>query len=161
MSFVVEDGTSKTDANSYASVSFADAYFEDRGNAAWAAAASDDAKEQALVRATDYLETRFRFIGDKFDEEQALHFPVDEGEIPVNLKKATCEYALRALSAPLAPDPTTDERGLQVTSKTEKVGPLEESTTYAAYSVSVFKPYPAADALLRGLVVNNRRTIRA
>lgn len=169
MSFVVEDGTGLENANSYASVSFADSYFEDRGNTIWAAA-TDDAKEQALVRATDYLDNRFTFKGDPLDEDQALQFPIhdeddpdaEQVDLPNKLKQATCEYALRALSATLAPDPVVDDSGLLVTSKTEKVGPIEESTTYSdARAVQPFKPYPAADMLLRGLVQNNsNRVIR-
>ncbi len=161
MGIVVEDGTGVEDANSYASVDFADLYFEDRGNAVWEAL-DDDVKEQCLIRATDYVDGRFTFLGEKNDEDQALQFPRDDAEtIPVKLQRAVCEYALRAASAPLAPDPTVSETGLQVVSKREKLGPIEEETTYAeSRSVMVFKPYPAADMLLRGLVDTVRRVIR-
>jgi len=164
MAFIVEDGTGLTDSNSFGAVVDADFYFADRGNAAWTG--SDTLKEQALVRATDYLNNRFKFLGWKYNEEQALEFPRQytyggDAEMPPKLLQATYEYAVRALTATLAPDVTVDDRGLQVTSKTEIVGPIEESTTYSeGGSIMQFRPYPAADMLLRGLVDNVRRVVR-
>lgn len=155
MSFVVEDGTSKVDATSYASVDFADLYFEDRGNATWAAA-TDDAKEQALIRAADYMDSRFRFRGSKADEEQALEFPrAGYDEVPVKVQRAACEYALRALSAPLQPDPVlVDDSGRSVTRKTEIVGPIESTIEYSfGGEVQTIRPWPAADKLLRDYII--------
>lgn len=163
-SFIAEDGTGLTDANSYVALAFANQYFEDRAVVAWTG--DDAAKQSALVRATDYVETRFgdKFIGCKFSDTQALHFPTFSGNydpgtgdkltdvMPVKLLKAISEYAVRALTGSLAPDPTTDATGQRVQSKTETVGPLSESTTYiAGGTVFTFVPYPAADILLRGL----------
>lgn len=162
MAFIVEDGTIVVDANAFAAVAFVDAYFADRAIAAWTGVQA--VKEAAIIKATDYINNRFLFKGDKVDDDQALEFPrmvcdVDIG-MPIKLQKATAEYALRALSGPLAPDPTVDERGLQVVSKMEKVGPLEESTTYSeSKSVKAFKPYPAADILLRELVQFSATTV--
>jgi hypothetical protein len=166
MAFVAEDGTGLANANSYATVAYADAYFTDRGITAWTGL--NAVKEGALIRATDYIEGRFSFKWEPFSEDQALHFPVQDcddedtaAEMPDKLLKATCEYALRALTGQLAPDPEVDDRGYRVVSKTEKVGPLEESTTYAEGGVlQRFRPYPAADILLRGLVNNSKRVIR-
>lgn len=165
MAFVVEDGTGLEDANSFCSVEFADSYFSDRGVTAWTGSAS--AKETALVRATDYISNRFTFRRDPYSEEQALPFPWEDYDtglqatIPTNLLKATAEYALRALSAALAPDPDVDDTGVQVVEKTEKVGPLEETTKYQVGGQQrPFRPYPAADMLLRGLVVSGGRVIR-
>lgn len=64
----VEDGTGVIAlANSYVGVAEADNYHVARGNAAWAAAATEEIREEALIRATDYIETRFgqRFLGRK------------------------------------------------------------------------------------------------
>jgi hypothetical protein len=78
MAFVAEDGTGKVDANAYVTVEYCDAYFLDRGNAIWAAAQTT-AKQQAIVRATDYIETRWfgKFKGSPAfpDTPQALSFP--------------------------------------------------------------------------------------
>lgn len=166
MAFVPEDGTGLENANSYVDVAFADEYFADRGIAAWTG--SDTVKQQALIRATDYVENRFNFKDAPFSEDQALHFPTLDyetglvAEMPVNLKKAVCEYALRALTATLAPDPTVDDTGGRVIAKTEKVGPLEESTQYSeSEPIQRFRPYPAADILLKGLVEDtSNRVIR-
>lgn len=166
MAFVAEDGTGLDDANSYATVAFADEYFADRGITAWTG--SDTVKQQKLIQATDYIETRFTFDGEPFSEEQALHFPTLDcetslaAEMPVNLLKATAEYALRALTAPLAPDPTVDDTGGRVIAKTEKVGPLEESTQYSESApIQRFRPYPAADILLKDLVADTgNRVVR-
>lgn len=169
MAFVVEDGTGKADANSYCSVAAADAYFADRGNVAWAG--TDQQKQAWLVQATDYIDMRFsaRFLGSRMytdSPSQALEFPrVDNGGqvMPVNLIRACAEYALRAKSGPLAPDPVTDPSGYAVQSSTKKVGPIEKTTAFAVSPGSarhVIKPYPAADMLLRPLLRSGGSVIR-
>jgi hypothetical protein len=163
MSFTVEDGTGLENANALIDVAFADAYFTDRGIAAWTGD-TETVKKPAIVRATDYLNNRFKFLGTKYKEEQALEFPrVYDGDpqMPVKMKQAVAEYALRALTTVLAPDPTVDATGGKVVEKKEKVGPIEESTRYEeGVSIALLKPYPAADMLLRGLVDTVRRVIR-
>ena len=73
--------------------------------------------------------------------------------IPVRLKQATVEYAVRAVAATLQPDTTVDDTGGMVISKREKVGPIEEETHYQEGGrISISKPYPAADALLRDFI---------
>jgi hypothetical protein len=165
MAFVVEDGTGLANANALIDVAFADTYFADRGIVAWTGDTAT-VKQPAIVRATDYLANRFKFLGSPYNEDQALPFPVvycdeTDPQMPVKMKQAVAEYALRALTAVLAPDPTTDATGGRVIEKMEKVGPLEERTKYSeAFSLFLFKPYPAADVLLRGLVDSSRRVIR-
>lgn len=164
MPFVVEDGTGKPDANSFADVQFADDYFQLRNVTAWTG--TNEAKQAWLVQATDYISARFgrSFKSVELAEDQALPFPRVDLGMPVNLLKATCEYAIRAKDAPLAPDPVVDETGRAVAGKTEKVGPIEDSVTYATVgagaSLMLFRPYPAADMLLRGLLRSTRRVIR-
>lgn len=165
MAFVAEDGTGLANANSYCSVAFADSYFSDRGITTWTGA--DSVKQSALIKATDYIENRFTFKGTPYSDDQALHFPITDcetglaAEMPVKLLKATAEYAFRVLSAELAPDPTVDDTGGKVIEKTEKVGPLEETTKYSeATSIQRFRPYPMADILLKGLVYSSNRVIR-
>lgn len=156
--FIVEDGTGVAGANSYATVAYADQYFLDRAVVAWTGV--DAVKQSALVRATDYVTTRFTFRCDLVPE---LGGPAADPviSVPDKLKRAVSEYALRALSAELAPDPTTSETGQKVIQKTETVGPLTESTTYAAGgTVFTFKPYPSADILLKGLTRASGGTIR-
>lgn len=170
MAFTVEDGTIVEDANSLCSVEFADAYFTDRGVTTWTGA--DSAKESALIRATDFMEIRYAdlWLGDRLDAGQALSFPRTDIEqddvVPVAVQKACAEYALRTLDGtPLAPDPQATETGrLALIAESHKVGPLEDTYRYASRGAGVvqaaFRPYPAADALLKGLLPNTRGVLR-
>ncbi len=164
MSFLVEDGTGLAASNSYGSVANADAYFTDRLNTAWTG--STGAKQASLIAATDYIDARFGhlFYGSPVSDAQALEFPRDQfvdattlvPNIPKKLQYATFEYALRALTGPLAPDPEVDGSGYQVSEKYEKLGPIEERTRFAAIGSGsvreLLKPYPAADMLLRSFL---------
>ena len=159
MTFLAEDGTGLELATSLVDVAFADSYFLDRGIAAWAGVAG--VKESALVRATDYIETRFGhlFFGDKKSTLQALSFPrLNTGlaEIPIPLKRAVCEYAVRSLSVILLPDPEIHASGQGLERTRERVGPIEEETRFQYQGVGteriILRPYPAADILLRGLL---------
>lgn len=165
MTFIVEDGTGVAGATSYTTVDFANDYFADRGIATWAGNGSQ--KEAALILATDYLDGRFTFIGQQVAFDQALEWPrtgtpYDSDVIPVDLQKACVEYALRALTSALAPDPTTDPSGQQLTKKRSKVGPIEKEVEYAeGGSMRIYKNYPSADVYLKGLVISaSRRAIR-
>ncbi len=176
MSFVVEDGTGLANANAYIDTTFADAYFADRGVAGWTG--TSVVKQNAIVRATDYIEIRFSqlFKGAVLTTVQSLAWPrqsevVVDGVyyadpdfptgVPVQVKKACAEYALRALTTTLAPDPEVDASGRPLIMKSEKIGPITETTQYVPGTrVSIFKPYPAADALLRQLISNGARVIR-
>ena len=155
--FTVEDGTGLTGANSYASVAYADDYHDGRGNTSWTDdSVVDSDKQDALVRATDYVEKRFgsKFRGWRGSSTQSLQWPRidaedDAGyllsEIPDKLRQAVAEYALRSISLhELSPDPISPvpvqknlngySRDLsstgEVLKKTEKVGPIEESVEY-------------------------------
>ena len=166
MAFIVEDGTGVENANAYVDTAFVDAYHADRGNAEWVG--SPTVKEQAIIRSTDFIDVRWgeHFKGDKVDEDQSLQFPrtVFEG-VPLILKRAAAEYALRALSGALMPDISVDETGLRVSRKTEIVGPIEETTEYRAQgTITLIKPSPAADRMLWPLLNGsfmNGRSIRA
>ena len=98
---IVEDGTGKTNADSYVTVEFSDDYFSARGVSEWASLSAAQ-KEQSLIRATDYIDNIFQWCGKKATKEQALRFPrvnlVDyEGNeiegIPTCLKQAVCDAA--------------------------------------------------------------------
>ena len=114
MAFVAEDGTGLETANALTDVAFADDYFTDRNIAAWTG--TTVVKQAALIKATDYIETRFGslFYGDKKSTTQALSHPranTTTGEFPVALKRAVCEYAVRSLTATLLPDPEIHASG--------------------------------------------------
>lgn len=172
MAFIVEDETGLIDANAYITLVEARAYWDDRG---FVHTGFTDAQTQiAIIKATDYIENRFRtrFKGSREFEDQALSFPRidlfdEDGRLvtglPDRLKSATTEYTQRALSAELAPDPVVDDTGLQVSRKKEKVGPIEEETAYVVGgATSIFQPYPNADRLLQEyLAASGGRTARA
>lgn len=77
--------------------------------------------------------------------------------IPDRLKQAVSEYAVRAASSVLLPDPTTDGYAGSLQRRLEKVGPIEEEYEYVAGTVGrvTFTPYPAADKLLRPLLLGS------
>jgi len=161
MAFKVEDGTGLVDSTSYVSVAEADAYFVDRVNATWAALANS-AKQVALIKATDYIDGMFRFIGTKYTQAQALQWPRSSAYdpdgviitgLPIELKKACYEYALRASAAELSPDPTYQDSGSILTMAKDQVGLVSEERRYATYQPNTIRAYPMADAMLRHLTM--------
>lgn len=103
---IVEDGTGLENANSYVSVLDADNYFSARGVTEWESL-EEAQKETALIKATDYIDNVFQWLGKKLTAEQALRFPRKklfdyEGEevegIPTALKQAVCDAALLSAS---------------------------------------------------------------
>lgn len=166
MAFIPEDGTGLENANSYMSLAAADAHHADRGHTEWAAVSSA-LREAALVRATDYIDKRFghRFRGYKRTRDQALQWPRFAAvgndrfllpPIPSQLRKATAEYALRALTnTPLAPD--NDAVGLRA--NREKVGPIEtdirvnaSASKSALLDPTSIPDYPEADLWIMELI---------
>ncbi len=159
MAILVQNDAGSIDgANAYVSVAEFKAYHDGRGNSYGAAA--DAAIEQAIVRATDYLDTRFRFVGIRCRPEQRTAWPRVAAEdpdrfvrtgIPVEVKEACSEYALLALTQEVNPNPTQDATGRPVQAKSSAVGPISESTTYAAGAVFQLPKYPKADQKIRPL----------
>lgn len=163
MTFIVEDGTGLPNATAYIAVAFADSYHADRGNTTWTG--TPTVKEQAIIRATDYVDVRFagQFRGALLNPEQALEFPrrnlidaygrLQEG-VPRALQNAIAEYAVRALSGDLLPDPETTASGQLLSMRKEVVGPIEETVQFqAGNTVSTIKAYPLADRMLLPLLV--------
>lgn len=128
MALVVEDGAGLSTAESFASVAQADARHTALGNSAWTG--SDTVKEQALRRATSYMEQayRTRWKGTKLLRSQALSWPrygaeadgytLDSTIVPAEVANACIDLALKSLADELNADLT---RGIV----REKVGPLE------------------------------------
>lgn len=164
MAFIVEDGTVVADANSLASVAYADDYFLTRGNTVWGAL-TVDAKKSALVNGTDYTEAlyRSRLAGELVEADQPLSFPRTYDStltpiMPTAMLKAVCEYAVRASQGPLAPDIEYDETGRVAIKTVDEVGPIREERGYAATGAGgvatpqLYKPYPVPDALMASLL---------
>lgn len=167
MALIVEDGTGKTNAESFISVADATTYHAARGNAAWAALASDTIREQCLRRATDYMEQAYRnrWAGYRVTSTQSLSWPrswvpmedVDyiatyypNDAVPVLVANACAELALKAATATLLSD-----QSQMVTS--ESVGPL--AVTYDKYSNQEIR-YASVDAMLAVMFSNGGSSIQ-
>ncbi len=149
MAFVPETGAGLSNSNSYASVAQADSYWSDRGNIAWAALTTTE-KQQALIKATDFIEATYRtaWKGYRISSTQALSwprvdvtvdsFPIPSNIVPVPVVSACAELALRSTTAELLAD-----QGQTV--KREKVDVLE--VEYQDYSDPTER-YPLVNRLL-------------
>lgn len=174
MPLVTETGTADALAESYCSVTAADTYHANRGNAAWASL-DTQAKEVALRLATDYMiqSYRDRWEGTRRTLSQALDWPrvmvkrrdspmvygsshgyvqayYDAYSVPDIVVNACAELALRSLSQQLLPD--TDRKTLQ-----ESVGPV--SVTYAPGSGQLVS-FNAVEGLLTPVLKGGRGVIR-
>ncbi|PWJ88363.1 hypothetical protein C8D77_11185 [Mesorhizobium loti] len=155
MALVVEDGTGLAGANSYVSVADFEAYLDSR-----ATALPSGDEEGALIRATDFIdgEYRLRFPGKRLlGRTQALEWPrkeavdqfgedIDDDEVPVEIKNATCEAAVRELADPgsLSPDL---ERGGKI--KELKAGSVDITYTDGAPAETIFS---IIDKALSGII---------
>ena len=137
MTFKPQDADGTVDgANSYATVAEVRAYWADRGVDL---ASSTDAQVQvAAVKATDYLDARYRWVGWQRRRLQGTQWP--RGGVtsflrglPPSLVSATCSLAQRALSGKeLLPDPTRDASGQAATEVLKEVGPIKVQTKFAS-----------------------------
>ena len=161
------DGT-VAGANAYITVQQFKDYHADRG--ADTSAFDDEAIEAAIVRATDYLDQRFIFVGERrYGREQTTEWPRNSAwdrdrrsinDVPVEVREACAEYAIRALSQVLNPDPERDATGRPIHSKAQAVGPISESVTFVGGAVFQMPKYPAADQkLVRAGLVRSGGTL--
>lgn len=171
MAFTVQDNDgSVADANAYITVDEFTVYHADRGNEVDGGTADI---EQAIVRATTYLDTRFMYKGRKLNNlDQTTEWPRTNcydrernyvNGIPRAVKNATAEYALRALTIELSPDPENLSTGQGILEKSEKVDVIEESVKYDKAAFFTMPKYPTADRMLTipGLVENSGDLRRA
>ncbi len=156
---IVEDGTGKDDANSYATIAEALAYGNVRQSEFLLRFKETDESNQvaALILATEYVDLRWNYIGNISVEDagsgfpQALSWPRNNGgvkirdardidvtdTVPNQIVEATIEYAGRALdecgdAQALFVDPSVpDSAGRFETLTREKIGPLEEEHRFS------------------------------
>lgn len=165
MALVVEDGTGLSTAESFISVADAGTRRSNLGdNTAWDALTTTQ-KEQALRKATEFMEQRFRnrWKGTKLLRDQALSWPrygaevdgyaLESNYVPADIANACADLALKSLTDTLNADLT---RGIV----REKVGPLE--TEYDRYSPQS-KRFVAVDQMLasylKGSGINARLVV--
>jgi hypothetical protein len=75
LTLIKEDGTGRTDANSYATTAEADSYFEAHLYASAWTAATATTKAAALVMATRLVDSQYQFHGYRAHDTQALQWP--------------------------------------------------------------------------------------
>lgn len=155
---VVEDGTGLVNSNSFCSVAEADSYFTARGITTWTSLTLEK-REFALIKATDYINSAFKFRGKKMTPTQALNFPRtklvdDDGYtvegVPNKLKEAVFECASIVSS------------GKEMFSKQESKGAIVSENIAGAlsftYDVSQKlkdkSTYDSINLRLRGLVID-------
>jgi hypothetical protein len=129
---IVEDGTIVAGANVYSTMAESNAYHDARGNSAWTGA-SEKAREEAKIKATDYSIQVYRncWKGIRVSEDQTLDWPragvqtedffepdtgprpalfpglafiLGDDVVPEDIKRMEHELALRAISGDLLPD---------------------------------------------------------
>ena len=124
MAATIDSTIKGASANSYASLSDSNDYFDTSPDSSTWTNKSDDEKKRALISATRWIETLV-FYGDRCDEGQALKFPrtnyqVDGVELTCTLIPNNIKYAQYELARALAND--TDA----ITGTTGKDGNFEE-----------------------------------
>lgn len=162
-------------ANSYGDLTFLITYWEERGYAfpqvtagppAMTQEQADAAISAAGVVATDYMDGRWTFVGERISEDQTTAFPRRGGPlsgVPLPVKQAWAEYTLIvANGGSLEGAPERDATGARVVSKFEKVGSIAQSVEFASGGAYVRPQWPAADNILkkRGLVQTGGRIYR-
>jgi len=171
MAFIVQTPDAPlTTANAYISVAVFKAYHDDRaGNYS---SFSDTEIEEAIVRATDYTDSRWTFAGARNDADQSTECPRSGvkdartglylNEYPPELEEACAEYALSALSGSLYPSPNIDTTGRSVKMVRKKADVIERETEYFhGGSTSAWTAYPLADGKMRKtrLLISTRRIL--
>lgn len=120
MALIIEDGTAKADAQSYATVAELRGYAGVRG----ATVPTPDADcEALLIKAMDFLEGQ-NFVGDRYSKAQALawprvnaeveNWPLSYDEIPRQLIQAQCALAIEAQTVDLLPTIDVNAKGPRI-----------------------------------------------
>ena len=156
----VEIGAASPLSETYASVEDVYAYALSRGYTTWAT--DLPAQEAALRSAAQYLDTTYRFKGFRVAQDQGLMWPrsgvmfdgytLASDAIPAMLKTACMELAIKAISAPLVVD-TSSQYVTDVS-----VGPIKKSMSAPANGGQV--TYKLIDSLLRDIVVGGQTSVQ-
>ncbi len=175
---IVEDGTGKDDANSFASISEALAYVNVRQSEFLLRfkEADESNRVAALILATEYVCLRWNYVGDISVEDagsgfpQALCWPRNDGgfkifdargidvtdTVPNQIVEATIEYAGRAINEcgdaqALFTDPDVpDSAGRFETLVREKIGPLEEERRFSdTRGITITRKYTVPDRIIK------------
>lgn len=154
---IAEDGTGLSTATTYCDADFAGVYLQSQGGWASWNNATEQQRNVALMRATQWLDSNYgiRFVGYKAESDQPLEFPRALAfdrygnpitGVPLNLKRATTEIARRYLEDATQFDADVGA-GSNVTQDAIAVGPISISKSYAG-GKDVAKRFPVVDRLL-------------
>jgi len=165
LTLIKEDGTGRTDANSYAAAADCDAYHDGHLYATAWTGATQAKKEAALVMATRLIDSQFQFNGFRAHSEQALQWPrekcpdpdaslvsvsvlgwvggnfVEPDLVPAAVVRATCEMARELLIADRTAAPAGEGIGATQTSQASHTGTSGTSSQSSiTYSKSDTRP---------------------
>lgn len=169
-----DDSGSVVNANAYADSAFFTSYHTDRAvEAVVNGEFLPDEINAGLVKATDFVDRIFAYMGRRITRDQTTQWPrigVFDTDgfyitgIPLVIKQAVAEYALRAITlGTLLADPERDATGQTVSSSSSSVGPISESKSFGGNGTSGFEMprYPIADQLIlsRGLASKGGVTV--
>lgn len=174
ITFIVEDGTCVSDANSYISLEDANQYQTNKRRSEWLAL-SDDEKMASLIKGTQYVDKLYTWKGVRKFELQTLSFPrvntnrtdwlYVEGfpvkNIPRQIKEAVCEAAFYAYKANAELFTIHEAEGAGVKRDKKVVtGAVEKEVEYFSNSevtIDYISRYAALDSLLKGLYFEKGR----
>lgn len=158
--FIVEDGTGLSNANTYVSIAEADAYLEEFGTPATWAAATEEQKRIACKKATRYMDLHYVWAGTRRVVDQALGFPqvgiedrdgnvVSCESVPVKAKQCCIYLASRVIEGDDLM--AVEETEASIKRKKDVIGPLTEEVEYTGGETpAIF--YPIADGLVEEFV---------
>lgn len=164
MTFIVEDGSGRIDANALVDVSFVDRYADDMGVSSWGLNEELLApdlllirKQRAIVVGSRWLSSAYIWRGYPRSVDQALEWPRTmiqtpaDYVIPQRVKYAAAEAAIRAyVGIEMSPDL---DRGGMILS--EKVGPI--AVTYSEDAPGGVE-YTVVTSLVREWSLGSRNT---
>jgi hypothetical protein len=170
MALIVEDGTGKSDAESYVSVADAIAWITKYYPTNDFLSKTTEEQEAYCRQSTQYLDQKYggRWVGDKNSKEQALDWPrknavvdgyaVETDELPRDLEIGTFEAIIPFVAGddPLAPQETP---GI-ITEESATIGPISETTKYSG-GKSNYKRYPKVDTAVRAIIEETDFTERS
>ncbi len=168
MAFIVEDGSGLPNSNAYVSVAAFREYHTDRG--VDLSAYTDAQLQVAIIKATDFLEDRYRYIGQIRLSTQALEWPrinafYRDGRVaslvPVEITRATLILGQIALTEDLFILPTVSTNGQLVKRERVRVDVIEEAIEYQEGGiVQTQREFPQVESLLQGLIVSGQFLLR-
>ncbi len=166
---IVEDGTNVPSANSYVSLTDANAYHTLYGNSDWTGTDAD--KELAIINACKSMEMLYgpKYKSAPLTDTQSLLFPryafydntmrlVNQSTIPQSLKDAQCEIALLYLQGiNIYPDVSSVNC---VVSESVTVGEISTSTQYnKPVQTSQYEGFRKVDLAISAIIAKRATSI--